>query len=319
MDIFPQTIKRGGALARVLFCESFDQRVLRAAHVLNQHKLAKVVLLGNADLLDRAAVGNRADLTGMDIIDPDTAGFQAELRAALADAPKGKSLDPTDPVVAGSWAAKAGRADVVIAGAATSSTHALRVFLKVLGVAMNCRTISGLSLVAFDNCPFVRHHVVGLSDVSVVPEPTVEQLSDIAIQSAANYGRITGVAPRVAFLSFSTSGSSQHPAALKIAEAVSLTRRRQPDLTVDGEMQIDAALIPATAGLKSPSSSVAGNANVLVFPSLDAGNMAVKILQKFSHYRVFGPILQGTSKPAAYVQRGAATEDIVDQVRLLTG
>ncbi len=317
MDIFPQAIKKGGGLPRVLFCESFDQRVLRAAHILNQHRLARIILLGNADLLDRAAVGNRADLRGMEIIDPDEPGFRAELKAAVSGAAKGEASDPTDPVVAGTWAVKAGRADVVIAGAATTSIHAIRVFLKVLGVAKDCRTISGLSLVAFENCPFVRHHVVGLSDVSVVPEPTVEQLADIAIQSAANYERIAGVAARVAFLSFSTSGSSRHPAALKIAAAVNLTRSRKPDLAVDGEMQIDTALVPAAAGLKSPSSSVAGNANVLVFPSLDAGNITVKIFQKFSKYRVFGPILQGTAKPAAYVQRGASAEDIVDQVRLL--
>lgn len=317
MQGFPHAIKRAGTPAKVLFCESFDQRVLRAAHTLNQHQLARVVLLGNADLLDRAAVGNRTDLTGMEIIDSDTKEFQKEIRAALGPAALDGTLDPTDPVVAGAWAVKNGRADAVIAGAATTSNHVMRVFLKVLGVAKGCRTMSGLSLVALDNCSFVRHHVVALSDVSVVPEPTVEQLSDIAIQSAASYERIAGATARVAFLSFSTAGSSQHPAALKIAAAVALTRERKPDLAVDGEMQIDTALVPAVAGLKSPSSSVAGNANVLVFPSLDAGNITVKIFQKFSNYRVFGPILQGTSKPATYIPRGSSAEDIVDQVRLL--
>ena len=318
MDIFSKATKSAGQLPRVLFCESFDQRILRAAHVLNQHKLAKVVLLGDADLLDRAAVGNRADLAGMEIIDPDTPSFQKELKAALAKTGQAEGLDPTDPVVAGTWAVKTGRADAVIAGAATTTTHALRVYLKVLGVAKDCHTVSGFSLVAMDSCPFVRHHLVGLSDVSVVPEPTVEQLADIAIQSAASYERIAGTAARVAFLSFSTAGSSGHPAALKIAKAVSLTRDRKPNLAVDGEMQIDAALVPAVAGLKSPSSSVAGNANVLVFPSLDAGNITVKIFQKFTSCRVFGPILQGTARPAAYVPRGSSAEDIVDQVRLLT-
>jgi len=254
----------------------------------------------------------------MEIIDPEAGRFPDDLRRALAARPATRDLDPTDPVVAGAWAAQAGHADAVIAGAATTATHVLRIFLKVLGVAPRCRTISGLALVALDNCPFVRHHVVALSDVSVVPDPTVEQLADIAIQSAASYERITGTAARVAFLSFSTAGSSRHPAALKVAAAVSLARDAQPALVVDGEMQIDTALIPAVAGLKAPSSSVAGNANVLVFPSLDAGNIAVKLFQKFSHCRVFGPILQGTARPATYIQRGAAAADIVDQVRLLT-
>lgn len=317
MTIFSKDIKPVGKLARVVLCESFDQRILRAAHTLNQHKLAKVVLLGNAALLDQAAVGNRADLKGMETVDYETAALQKEIKAALAKTDQGEGLDPTDPVVAGAWLTKTGRADVVIAGAATTSTHTMRVFLKVLGVAKDCKTMSGLSLVTLDNCPFVRHHVVGLADVSVVPDPTVEQLADIAIQSAAQYERITGNGAKVAFLSFSTAGSSQHPAARKIAEAVNLTRHRKPSLTVDGEMQIDTALVPAVAGIKSPSSSVAGNANVLVFPSLDAGNIAVKIFQKFSNYRVLGPILQGAAHPAAYIPRGSSAEDIVDQARLL--
>ena len=317
MDIFSRNTKRPGVMSRVLFCEAFDQRVLRAAHTLNQHRLAKLVLLGNADQLDRAAVANRTDLKGMDIIDSDSAGFQKEIKTGLAHG-NTAGLDTTDPVVAGAWVVKAGLADVVMAGAATTSTHVMRVYLKVLGMAPDCKTMSGLSLVAFDNCSFVRHRIVGLADVSVVPDPTVEQLADIAIQSASSYERITGELARVAFMSFSTGGSSSHPAALKIAAAVALTRSRRPQLAVDGEMQIDAALVPSVAGLKSPSSSVAGNANVLVFPSLDAGNITVKIFQKFSHFRVIGPILQGISSPASYIPRGSSAEDIVDQVRLLT-
>ena len=315
--MFSMPIKPVGKLARVVLCESFDQRILRAAHTLNQHRLAKVILLGNPDLLDRAAVGNRTDLKGIDVVDYETAPVQKEIKAALAGLEPAEVTDPTDPVVAGAWMARAGRADVVIAGAATTATHTMRVFLKVLGLAKNCRTMSGFSLLAFENCPFMRHHLVGLADVSVVPFPTVEQLADIAIQSAATYERITGADANVAFLSFSTAGSSDHPAARRIAEAVQLTRRQKSDLKVDGEMQIDTALVPAVAGIKSPSSSIAGNANVLVFPSLDAGNIAVKIFQKFSNYRAIGPILQGTARPVAYVPRGSSAEDIVDQVRLL--
>ncbi|MEI6210705.1 MAG: phosphate acyltransferase [bacterium] len=315
--MIPIPIKPISQLARVVLCESFDQRMLRAAHTLNQHHLAKVILLGNPDLLDQAAVGNRADLKGIELVDYESAAMQKEIRAALAGLGPAEVTDPTDPVVAGAWLARVGRADAVIAGAATTAGHALRVFLKVLGLANECRTMSGFSLVAFENCPFMRHRLVGLADVSVVPAPTVEQLADIAIQSAATYERLTGTEANVAFLSFSTAGGSDHPSARRIAEAVQLTHRQKPGLKVDGEMQFDTALVPAVAGIKSPSSSVAGNANVLVFPSLDAGNIAVKIFQKFSHYRVFGPILQGISRPAAYIPRGSSADDIVDQTRLL--
>ena len=246
--------------------------------------------------------------------------FLLRLLYTAENTPKTKNAAPTAspiPEVAGAWLARLGRAEVVLAGAANTATHTLRVFLKVLGLTKDCRTMSGFSLVAFENCPYMRHQLVGLADVSVVPEPTAEQLADIAIQSAATYERITGTEANVAFLSFSTAGSSSHPAARRIAEAMQLTRQKKAGLKVDGEMQIDTALVPAVAGIKSPSSSTAGNANVLVFPSLDAGNIAVKIFQKFSNYRVYGPILQGTSHPAAYIPRGSSAEDIVDQVRLL--
>jgi phosphotransacetylase len=209
-------------------------------------------------------------------------------------------------------------ADVVIGGATSTPTHVIRVYLKLLGVAENCKTVSGMSLVTFADSPFVRSQVVGMADVSVVPEPTVEQLADIGIQSAANYERMTGEQARVAFLSFSTMGSSSHPAAQKVRQAVELTRSRAPDLAVDGEMQIDAALVPAVAGAKSPSSSVAGNANVLVFPDLSAGNIAIKIFQKFTGNRILGPILQGMRYPGTYIPRASSAEDILDQARLLT-
>ncbi|MEI8243237.1 MAG: phosphate acyltransferase [bacterium] len=315
--MFATAIKPAASLARVVLCESFDQRILRAAHTLNQHRLARVILLGNPDLLDQAAVGNRTDLKGIELFDYESGPVQKEIKAAVAGLGAAEVTDPTDPVVAGAWLARTGQADMIIAGAATTATHTMRVFLKVLGLARECKTMSGFSLVAFENCPFMRHHLVGLADVSVVPEPTAAQLADIAIQSAASYERITGADAHVAFLSFSTAGSSDHPAARRIAAAVQLTRQQKPGLKVDGELQIDTALVPAVAGIKSPASSVAGNANVLVFPSLDAGNIAVKIFQKFSNYRVHGPILQGMACPAAYVPRGSSAEEIVDQVRLL--
>lgn len=317
MSTLSSFIKTTETAPRVVLCESFDQRVLRAAHTLNQHKLARVMLLGNYDELDRAAVGYRTALDGMEVLDYEGPKMQSGIKAVLQEIGVNGSLDPTDPVVAGAWLVRNGLADAVIAGAATTPTHVMRIYLKVLGVGSGCETMSGMSLVSFQDCNFVRSQVVGLADVSVVPEPSVSQLADIAIQSAASYERITGEVARVAFLSFSTMGSSSHPAAKRVREAVDLARSRKPALAIDGEMQIDAALVPAVAGAKSPSSLVAGNANVLVFPSLDAGNIAVKIFQKFSQYRVLGPVLQGLAHPGTYIPRASSAEDIVDQVRLL--
>jgi phosphotransacetylase len=318
MSVLTGFSKPTGKLARVVLCESFDQRVLRAAHELNQHKLAKIILLGEYEDLDRFALGYRASLDGIEVLDYEKEDTQRSIKSSLAELDPDGSFDPTDPVVAGAWLVRNGLADAVLAGAATSPSHVMRAYLKLLGIADQYETMSGMSFVMFENCAFVRSELVGLADVSVVPEPTVEQLADIAIQSAANYERITGGEAKVAFLSFSTMGSSDHPAARKVAAAVELTRSRKPDLAADGEMQIDAALIPAVAGAKAPSSSVAGNANVLIFPSLSAGNMAQKIFQKFTNHRMLGPILQGLRHPATYIPRASSAEDILDQVRLLT-
>ncbi|NOY83153.1 MAG: phosphate acetyltransferase [Kiritimatiellaeota bacterium] len=319
MPVIPSFSRRSGPLPRVVLCESFDWRVLRAAHTLTQYKLGHVVLLGNRDELDTLAVGLRLPLEGMDVFDYEDVQIQQTIASHLEKTGAGSSLDATDPVVVGAWLVASGSADVVIAGAATTPSHVMRVYLKLLGVAADCSTVSGMSLVRFDGCDFVRCQMVGVADVSVVPDPTVDQLADIAIQSAASYERITGESPRLAFLSFSTSGSSSHPAAQKVRDAVALTHARAPDLILDGEMQIDTALIPAVAGIKAPASAVAGNANVLVFPSLDAGNVAIKILRKFSGFRVYGPFLQGMKYSGTYIPRASSAGDIVDQAQLLLG
>jgi len=310
--------KRVGRLPRVVMCESFDQRVLRAAHTLNQHKLAQVVLLGDYEQLDSAAVGYRGTIEGMEVLDYESAQMQSGIASGLSALHSRTGLDPMDPVAAGAWLVRTGMADALIAGAATTPTHVMRVCLKVLGVADDCRTMSGMSFVLFENCEFVRSQAVGMADVSVVPDPTVQQLADIALQSAASYERIIGDPAKVAFLSFSTAGSSDLPAAKKVRSAIDLTRSRKPSLAVDGEMQIDAALVPSAAGTKFPASNVAGSANVLILPNLDAGNIAVKVFEKFSTHRVIGPVLQGLRHPCTYIPRASSAEDIVDQVRLLT-
>ncbi len=318
MSILTSFSKPTAALPRVVLCESFDQRILRAAQALKQHKLAQVMLLGDYDDLDRAAVGYRTTLDGIEVHNYEGDEMQGGIKSTLEGLGLRDAFDPTDPVVAGAWLVRSGLADAVVGGATSKPTHVIRVYLKLLGVADDCKTVSGMSLVAFNDCEFVRSQVVGMADVSVVPEPTTEQLADIAIQSAANYERMTGTDAKVALLSFSTLGSSEHPAAKKIRDAVALTRSRKPHLAVDGEMQIDAALVPAVAGAKSPSSSVAGGANVLVFPDLSAGNIAIKIFQKFTGFQILGPILQGLKYQGTYIPRGSSAEDILDQVRLLT-
>jgi phosphate acetyltransferase len=322
MSILPNYLKPSKTSVRLVFCESFDQRIIRVAGTLSRHKLARVVMLGNRDNLGLTAERYDLDLKNIEVVDYESKSIQDNFyktKSGLVKNDAAGRLDTTDPVVMGAWLVKNGMADAIIAGAAATPSQVMRVFLRVLGVADECRTMSGMSLVVLEGCEFVRNQVVGMADVGVVPDPTVGQLADIAIQSAASYELLTGNRPKIGFLSFATAtdGGENFPTIKKIKDAVELVRARKPDLMVDGEMQLDAALIPSAAGIKSPSSTVAGSANVLIFPSLDAGNIAVKIFQKFSQYHVFGPILQGTKFPCTYIPRASSAEDILDQVGML--
>lgn len=309
--------KNPGKPYRVVLCESFDQRLLRAAHLLTRNKQCQVILLGNYDDLEAAAAGYSISLAGMEVIDCYKNDMQSSIASSLSGLVSKSGFDPKDPVVAGAWLVKNGLADAIIAGAAANPAHVMRIYLRILSTAAGCKSMSGMSLILFNNCDFVESRVVGLADVSVIPEPDENQLSDIALQSAINYERITGEKAVVAFLSFSSKGSSNHVSIEKIRKALEKTAQKKPDLVMEGEIQLDAALIPAMAGTKIPSSTVAGKANVLVFPNLSAGNIAVKIFENFSTYHVVGPILQGLQYPATYIPRGSSAEDVVEQIQLL--
>ncbi|MCF6303704.1 MAG: FAD-binding protein [Devosiaceae bacterium] len=269
-------LKQHSKSTRIVFCESFDQRVVKAAGILNSRKLARIVFLGDYDNLEVNASKYGVDLNSVDVVDYESDKIQEKIVSYLKKNDPAETLDSRDPVVAGAWLVKNRMADAVIAGAAATPSHVMSVFLRILGTAKDCKTMSGMSLVQFENCDFVKNKFIGMADVSVVSEPTVEQLADITLQSAANYQQLTGNRAKVGFLSFATaSAATNHPSIQKIRDTIKLVNSRNPELMVDGEMQMDAALIPSVASVKCPSSAVAGSANVLIFPSLDAGNIAM--------------------------------------------
>ena len=308
----------------IVLCEGEDKRVVEAAAEITKAGIAKIVLIGNEEECKKVAPG--VDLTGITLVDPLTSDKTAEYAAILYEARKAKGMteeqakeQAKDRTMLGALLLNAGEVDVYVSGACHSTANTLRPGLQVVKTAPGIKTVSScFIMIAPQKHAYNPEGVAVFADCAINIEPTAEQLADIALSSAKTAKDIAGIEPRVAMLSFSTKGSGNDDkftqTVPKVQKAVELAKQAEPALALDGEFQFDAAVAPEVGKLKAPDSKVAGNANVFVFPNINAGNIGYKIAQRFGGYMAVGPICQGFAKPLNDLSRGCTVEDIVATV-----
>jgi phosphate acetyltransferase len=307
-------------LQTVVLPEGYDDRMVEAAARIVENKLANIVLLGNPAALNAKAVELGVSLDGVNIIDPKSADQLNAYADELVEIRKKKGLSHEDAVALlsaddnlyfAAMMVRKGDAGGAVAGAYNTTGDVLRAAFQVIGTAPGMKTVSSVFLMVTNNSEFGENGTLCFADCAVNPNPDAQALAEIAVSTAASCKSFLGVDARVAMLSFSTKGSAAHSDCDKVLNALKIAKELAPDLAIDGELQLDAALIPKVGDKKAPDSSVAGQANTLVFPDLDAGNIGYKLVERIAGAEAVGPIIQGLAKPVNDLSRGCSVEDII--------
>ncbi|MBQ7145903.1 MAG: phosphate acetyltransferase [Lachnospiraceae bacterium] len=324
MSSFIQEIKAKAAAEkkRIVLPESNDKRIYDAIQMIKAEGFADLVLIASAE--DVKTYGAGYDLSGVEVVDPFTDPRTTAYAEKLAELRKSKGMTyeqalellKKDYTYYGVMMVKVGDADGMVSGACHTTADTLRPCLQILKTAPGVKTVSSFFLMIVPNCPYGENGTLVFADCGLVQNPTSEELATIAGSSAATFEKMVGTEPRVALLSHSSMGSAKHDDVTKVVEAVKIAKEEYPQYMIDGELQLDAAIVPKVGASKAPNSPVAGNANVLVFPDLDAGNIGYKLVQRFANAEAYGPVCQGLAKPVNDLSRGCSAEDIVGVVAI---
>lgn len=310
---------------RIVLPEGDEPRTLQAAQEMVQQNVAQPILLGDSNALWTAARALDVNLYGVTLVDPKTSPLRNAYAKRLYERRKAKGMTEdqaweltADPMYFGVLMVDGGAADGEVSGAVHSTADTLRPALQILGAAPDTKLVSSAMLMQMPTPEYGEHGTLVFADCGLVVDPNAEEMACIAMSTAKTTKSLANVEPRVAMLCFSTKGSGKGPVVEKVAEATRIARENWPDIQLDGELQVDAALVPWIGKKKAPDSTVAGSANVLIFPDLQSGNIGYKLTERLGGAQAIGPILQGLTKPVNDLSRGCSASDIVN-VAAITG
>lgn len=325
MDLIKQIVERAKSCKqRIVLPEGTEKRTIQAANELIGDGVADIILIGNQNEVKNLAVEmNLKNIDKATIVDPTNYEKKETYTNLLFELRKAKGLTieqasklAEDPLYIGCLMIKNGDADGEIAGAQNTTGDVLRPALQIIKTAPGISVVSGAFLLFTTQKQYGKDGLIVVADCAVTPDPTAPQLAEIAVATGHTARALVGEEPQVAILSFSTKGSAKHPLVDKVIEATKLAQQLDPTMNIDGELQADAALVPSVGNQKAPGSNVAGKANVLVFPSLEVGNIAYKLVQRLGNAEAVGPILQGMAAPVHDLSRGCSVSDIYNMVAI---